>query len=341
MNRKGMPKALMYLVTGFVLYGLILYRTTNPTFTIFDGFTMPPVQYWVALGFIATIFIAAFTSVLYNKRKLSTFYLSRSIAFWLIQIPLMSMLSFFLIERSLSISIDNISTDWWLWVKTMLPPAFLMLTMITAITKNWTSEGGEDLARRFDTMGNTSMRVMSMALIVTFSTSLLITTIGPEQWIFITMLVIQWTATTTIYLRNGFKMVKQDYRNMFFGWVDPALPHSTLITILWWLITGLTMPWWEANLGVQNAYILVSTIGLTLQITLIGIHIVFKVSIFKVIIQDNPIYKHFNKALDKDDLKLEDLNPWEAIKEAIKFRRVHRLISKQKRHEHRNRKKDA
>lgn len=322
MQKKGMPKSIAYLITGILLYTFALYKTTNPSINIIiDGFEMPPIQYWIALAMVGIIFISGVITIYFNKHKLTTFYLSRAIGFWLIQIPLLSLLSFTLIESVFDLGSVN-STEWFIWIKAMIPPTMLMTTMLGSMRKNWLADASdENLAKRMDTMANTSMRLMSMGLLLYFVGGLSVPYYGDIKGMWIALLVIHWLSTIAIYLRNGFKMIKRDYRNLFFSWVDPSLPHATMFTIIWWVISGLTAPFLADAVGTINQIIIVNSIGLGLEIVLILIHIFFKFSLFKFLVQDNPLYNFYNKALDNDDLKLKDLNPWKVIKNYFKYRR--------------------
>lgn len=325
MQKKGIIKSIAYLIGGVLLYAITLYKTTN-TGDVFTGITPPPTQYWVAVGVVGTIFIAGIVTVYVNRYKLSTFYLARAIGFWLIQIPLLSMLSFFFIEQVFGF--DNSIGGWLLWIKAMIPPALLFITMISSYVKNWKGNGGESLAKKFDVMGNTSMRIMSWALFVSFGGGIIGALTDNKKPLYITLMILQWTGTILISARNGIKIYKENYNNIFLGWIDPALPHTTLITVFWWTIAGALIPVMEGSWGLQRSIIIYNAIGFGLGGLMVSIHVIFKVSLWKILILDNPIMVFYSEAIDSDNLKLKDLNPWKVIKNYFKYRR--NIIEKRK-----------
>lgn len=318
MQRKSTTKAIAYLIIGILLYMFILYRTTNIG-DLVSGFTMPPIQYWAAVGIVGFVFFSGVITVWFNRGKLTTFYLARAIGFWLIQIPLLSMFSFLFMQ--LVFGIDD-SQEWLVWAKAMVPPTLLFVSIISAYVKNWRGHGSEELAKKFDVMANTAMRIMSWALIISFTTGIAGPYVNYNKSLYIVMMTLQWTGTIAIHTRNGFKIVKEKYDNVLFGWIDPALPHSTLIAVFWWVSAGMFGAAMQSSIGLRKTVLINNSVGLGLQGLMVTVHVLFKVSLWKILIQDNPIFTFYNEAFDKEQIKLKDLNPWKLIKNYLKYRRI-------------------
>ena len=272
-------KSILYILTGGVLFGFFSYLLVTPFTSLYNIYWLPQDGLYVSWALVGGLMIMGIVAVFTMKNKNLSFKLSRTMGFWFVNVPLTSVITFGMIVVIWPSTAEHIDV----WIKSVLPTSIMtasvLLTYYRAVYKY-----DDDLLNRIDTMGNTSQRQITLAVIFVLVMNILLVT--GDKWLFtgnsehITYSIfysIYLFLATILYLRNMYKIWFHNYNHWFMGWIDPVLPQVTWFLVFYYLLYVSITPILIRSINptsnltsIQLTHIILASIG----IGVVGLHIV-------------------------------------------------------------------
>ena len=300
----------IYIILGFLVYSTLMFEVVFPAFN-FSGqidkiYETKRFRHWyISLIIIFVSLIPAMYVALKNDTK-ETFLMSRMIANWLVEIPVVSLVGFSLLSLSFSISINTIT-------KAIIPAAMTAIFIIWTAWDVNSMKKGARVEKIINNKFNSSQRLISFSILMYFVIYLVLVTTGIDAkgtippvppieqfdflpdfdeivitikyaWAFMIFLAIYFAGVFIIKTRHYFGVWFKKYnRSVVVSWVDDALTSISVSMTFYFMLLIFLENIFGVDTSYKNRKIIFNSVGIGIFVISFISNVAFKLSLFRLI----------------------------------------------------------